>query len=334
MGVDIIPFDSSVEFAIQAWLHAKREHSGSHRTVGEYARTFSDFRGALQLLGQDVDSDARGVALCLQAWASGSRRHRVVSPSTTNTRCAIVSSFYQYCIRFGLLGITQNPASRVERRQVQHFGKAVPMKFASISRHLEGINRLSIQGMRDYALLSLSLVTGRRLSELANLTWNDIDLNENGVTVTWNRTKGGKTLRDKLPSAVGKALKEYRKAVNSLASSSVVLSTSPTDSSTSTYGSQVWVSFAGNGTAMRPLSLKGLERICQKHLGTSKFHTLRHSFAHEMENAGAKVSEIQARLGHSNLATTGEYLTALRSDENEYAESLADRLGMGMSHLT
>jgi integrase len=42
-----------------------------------------------------------------------------------------------------------------------------------------------------------------------------------------------------------------------------------------------------------------------------------------LEDAGAKVSEIQARLGHESLATTGRYLAALRADENPHADALA-----------
>ena len=40
-------------------------------------------------------------------------------------------------------------------------------------------------------------------------------------------------------------------------------------------------------------------------------HALRHTFAKAMEDSGAKVSKIQARLGHSILATMGRYLAAL-----------------------
>lgn len=47
-----------------------------------------------------------------------------------------------------------------------------------------------------------------------------------------------------------------------------------------------------------------------------------------MEDAGAKVSEIQERLGHSSLATTGRYLAALRRAENAHADELARRFGL------
>lgn len=48
-----------------------------------------------------------------------------------------------------------------------------------------------------------------------------------------------------------------------------------------------------------------------------------------MENVGAKVTDIQARLGHESLATTGRYLAALKQAENVHAETLASLFGFG-----
>jgi integrase len=57
-------------------------------------------------------------------------------------------------------------------------------------------------------------------------------------------------------------------------------------------------------------------------------HVLRHSFARALEDADAKVSEIQSRLGHESLATMGRYLAALRANENPYADALAALFGL------
>jgi site-specific recombinase XerD len=47
-----------------------------------------------------------------------------------------------------------------------------------------------------------------------------------------------------------------------------------------------------------------------------------------MEEAGAKVSEIQAKLGHESLATTGRYLAQLRSAENKHGKQLEVMFGI------
>jgi integrase len=45
------------------------------------------------------------------------------------------------------------------------------------------------------------------------------------------------------------------------------------------------------------LSIRSIANICERWLGVSTVHSLRHTFARGMEDAGAKVSDIQARLG-------------------------------------
>jgi integrase len=76
------------------------------------------------------------------------------------------------------------------------------------------------------------------------------------------------------------------------------------------------------------LGTQAIADICQKHLGTSKVHAMRHTFAHTMEAAGASVSEIQARLGHESLATTGRYLAQLKQDENKHGDVITAMLGI------
>ena len=54
------------------------------------------------------------------------------------------------------------------------------------------------------------------------------------------------------------------------------------------------------------LGLRVVQRLCDKYLGTHT-HVTRHSFSHAMIQAGAMLPELQDRLGHESLATTGIY---------------------------
>ncbi len=85
----------------------------------------------------------------------------------------------------------------------------------------------------------------------------------------------------------------------------------------------VWVSFACNRSIGQVLGIPSIADTCLKRLGTSRVHALRHTFARAMEDVGAKASEIQARLGHDSLATTGRYLAALHRADNPHTERLA-----------
>jgi integrase len=56
-------------------------------------------------------------------------------------------------------------------------------------------------------------------------------------------------------------------------------------------------------------------------------HTLRHSYATHMLEAGVDVMTLQKILGHRQLATTARYLH-LRSDQLQRLPSLLDRLAL------
>jgi integrase len=91
----------------------------------------------------------------------------------------------------------------------------------------------------------------------------------------------------------------------------------------------VWISLATrNGTYGHPLSIRAIALINEQRLGASKVHTLRHTFARGLEDAGAKVSEIQARLGHADLGTTGRYLAQLHAGENPHLARLSHLYGL------
>jgi len=47
-----------------------------------------------------------------------------------------------------------------------------------------------------------------------------------------------------------------------------------------------------------------------------------------MMKAGATLPEIQARLGHESLATTGIYTCVFSSDENPHTQKIAGLLGI------
>ena len=90
----------------------------------------------------------------------------------------------------------------------------------------------------------------------------------------------------------------------------------------------IWISLARNGTYGHALTLQAIADVCEQRLGTRKVHALRHTFARGLEDAGAKVSEIQARLGHEDLGTTGRYLAQLHQGENPHLGRLSRLYGL------
>lgn len=297
--------------AIAAWLDAKRGRSGSERTARAYEEALTAFRVALRDAGLDLDGDPRAVALALQAWCGRGDP----AAATFNQRRSIVSSFYAFAIRRGLLPHAANPADLVERRATAEYRAARALDPATVRERLAAIDRSAPAGARDYALLAVALSTGRRLVEIAGLRWRHVTVQGDRVTLDFPRTKGGKAMRDVLPPATARALLRWLHVQ---------------------YGSELgtldpdaplWPALARApdgrpGDALKP---RQLQNICRARLGTH-FHALRHTFARAMDAAGAPVEATRQRLGHSSLATTSRYLAALRSDVNPFGRKVEELL--------
>jgi integrase len=224
-----------------------------------------------------------------------------------------MSDIYVFARKRGLLH-GQNPIGLIDRRTVHEYSGAHPIDPADLKRRVQAIDRSTPDGARDYALLAILSQTGRRLAEVASLRWSDVHLESNRVTLYFKRAKGGKVMSDKLNVAISKALMawlfmHYGQNLGDL----------PPES-------PIWVSLSRNSHG-KALSTRSISTICEQRIGVSKVHALRHTFARTMEDAGAKVSEIQTRLGHASLATTGRYLAALKRAENAHADEIARRMG-------
>ncbi len=307
----------SLDACIAAWVKNKSERTGSAKTKRAYEETINGFRALLQTarpIPLDLDStDTRAIRLAAESFASGGG----VSTATFNQRLAILSSFYTYAIKQEVLD--KNPIKLIDRRPVDAKDAALPMGESEIAEAFSKIDRGTLEGLRDYALLSLAVTTGRRSRELASLTWGDIRLSGRGkaekMLVTWQHCKGNKQMRDEIEPRTKAALLAYLHALYG-ANLGKLAKEAP-----------VFVSLSRNNNR-GGLSIQAVSDICLKHLGTSKVHTTRHTFAVQMERAGASLSDIGAKLGHASLKTTSDYMKRLHSAENPHAAKLGEMFGI------
>jgi len=100
---------SPIDLAIAAWLDSKAGRSGSRHTEQIYRSTIADFRGQLQMGGLDLDADSRAIALAAQGWAGIG----TPAPATFNRRLAMLSSFYSFARKRGLI-LQREVVSRAE----------------------------------------------------------------------------------------------------------------------------------------------------------------------------------------------------------------------------
>jgi|GEM_PF-3339117 len=315
------PLGSPVDLAVAGWL---AQHSRSRKTRAAYEDTIQQFRAALRRAGVDLDSDASTIALTAQAFAaftSNPQKERT-SKATANQRLAILSSFYEYALARHLLmpmddsGHVGNPLKVVGREKVEPYHGIHWLEPQEAEAALRKVGRSTNLGKRDYALLVVLFNTGRRLSEVASLEWQHVRVKGGRVTLTFEHCKGDKTMRDTLNMANSRALLTWLHAHYGA------------DLTRLAKNAAIWVTLSRNTRqAGQRLGIQGIQQVCQKYL-QEHTHVTRHTFTQLMMKAGATLPEIQARLGHESLATTGIYARVFSSDENPHADKIAGLLGI------
>jgi integrase/recombinase XerC len=212
------------------------------------------------------------------------------SKTTVARRIASVRSWLRFLCRRGALAT--NPADGLrgpkQDKKLPHF-----LTEADIGRLLGAPIGEPPLGLRDKAMLEALYSAGLRVGELCSLTIDDVELDEGLLTV---RGKGRKERLALLGAAARRAMAEWLEA---RAAFQAALHKS---------GAAVFLNKNGG-----PLNVRSVGRILEKHLlragldPRSTPHTLRHTFATHLLDAGADIRGVQELLGHKNLATTQIY---------------------------
>jgi len=215
-------------------------------------------------------------------------RNSGYSKSTIARKLATLRSFYKHLVRTER--IEASPVSVIRTpRQDKHLPKFLDIK--QIEALLAAPDTSTLLGARDRAILETIYSAGLRISELVGLDVDDIDEFSGALRIA------GKGKKERLAPLGGMALAaiEVYLAMRNAA-----------------FGS-------GRGGALflnkhgKRLSARSVRRNLDKYLLISGIglhvspHTLRHSFATHMLDAGADLRSVQEMLGHASLSTTQIY---------------------------
>lgn len=149
---------------------------------------------------------------------------------------------------------------------------------------------LSLAGAnpRDYAILQVFLQTGIRVSELVNLTIDDVDFVKPAIKVMG---KGRVEREIELEKKGIQALKNY-------------LSIRPQGLSNKLFLNYLGETISDRGVRKLVIKYKELAGITKK----ASCHALRHTFATFKAEKGVSPFQLQQWLGHANIATTQIYV--------------------------
>ena len=213
------------------------------------------------------------------------------------------------------------------QRQVEFLEKdELERLFAAIAGEKDELLRL-----RDAAILQTLFSTGLRVSELASLRIESINLDRREFTV---RGKGGKLRLVFLSDEAAENIKKYlsRRKDNSKAlfvGHSEIGQGSPAPEKTgdkakkiATEQKKIEKEIASQGyksnkndknTKLSGLTVRQIQRIIKKYCRIAGIikkvtpHTLRHSFATDLLQNGADIRSVQTLLGHASITTTQIY---------------------------
>jgi integrase/recombinase XerD len=197
--------------------------------------------------------------------------------------------FYGYNIRENK--ITIDPTALIES---PHIGSPLPSSLTEedVELLLNAPETALPLGFRDKAMLEMLYATGLRVSELVNLTLDQVSLRQGVVRVFG---KGNKErlvpVGEEAMSWLENYLNESRKILLGERQCSYVFVTNRADN----------------------MTRQAFWHIIKRHAKTAGIskalspHTLRHAFATHLLNHGADLRVVQLLLGHSDLSTTQIY---------------------------
>jgi site-specific recombinase XerD len=285
--------------ALQRFLGHLSSRNSSPGTIREYRRHVAQF--FTFLASRDVDWRAPDRAT-VRAYL-GTLAEKGLSASTVGGQLAAIRSLYRHAARQGWIGGDPVAGVRSPKRpgrlprvlSVAGAARLVeaPTTLRQISRRRDPA-LADATARRDAALLELLYATGMRISELASLTVDRLDLTRRRLRVVG---KGSKERELLFGEPAARAVRAY------LASGRPTLAARGS--------SPVAALFLNRSGG--PLTARGARMVVDRWVTASGApastspHTLRHSFATHLLEGGADLRTVQELLGHASLATTQIY---------------------------
>jgi integrase/recombinase XerD len=307
---------ATLDDALAAYRICAQAEGKSPKTVRWIMSSVTYFKDFLGPDGQDIDSitgnDLRRFIIELQQRPKFLKHPYTktqpakLTDQTIQTYARAIRAFFGYLHREEM--IDRNPMLKVKMPRVTK--KVVPtFSDKEIERLLTQPNKKTDRGFRDYALMLTLVDTAARLSEVANPSIDDVDI-ENGYLRVLG--KGGKERYIPFGYKVAKALLKYK------------LKHRPTPVGTDRF----WLTVNG-----APLTAERIEKIVKEYgrkagLKRCYPHKLRHSSSVLYLRNGGDPFSLQKKLGHSSLQMTRHYANLADSDvrAQHLKYGVADRL--------
>ena len=252
--------------------------------------------------------DLGGLAAWLQSRdrsLTGARREdlldylaaRVAAGAKPRTTARLLSSmrrFYRHHVREGRL--QDDPSARIDTPRI---GRPLPDSLSEneVEVLLSAPDVDDVLGLRDRAMLELLYACGLRVSELVNVTTDQVNLTQGVVRLM------GKGNKERLVP-LGEEAVDWLQCY---------ISESRPELAGQTSARQLFITRRGSGMTRQAFWHRLRHYAVKSGINKSLSpHTLRHAFATHLLNNGADLRVVQMLLGHSDLSTTQIYTHVAR----------------------
>ena len=264
--------DKPIEIILNMWLHGKAENTqSSYKRISKKFLAFIN-KPLIEIGLDDVQSFLDSLQFSL---------------NTIKTYASIIKSLVSFCHELGIMQFNVAKPIKAPKPKDCLTERIMSEQEITLMIHNE-------TNQRNKLILKTLYYCGLRASELAGLTWGDLqDRDGNGQATIYG--KGSKTRVVIIPTQLWRELQELRGG--------------------SGKADPVFKSRQGKGFMSRA-TVWNVVKGAAKRIGLENPspHWLRHGHASHSLDRGAPIHLVSQSLGHASVATTSRYLHAKPSD--------------------
>lgn len=282
-----------IDKAIVEYLTELENRYYSKHTIRAYSNNIREFFDYLRKI--EIDLEEKRYHLIFRRYMAN-LHDKKQSSSTIARKMASLRSFFKFATARKY--IKNNPAAIVQAPKIE---KKLPhiVNVDSVFQLIEKIEK-DHNGLKDIAVIECLYATGIRISELVGLNLNSVDFTKQEIKVF------GKGSKQRIVPISLRALDSIKKYVE-ITSGNRINKDGPL--------------FLGKDN--KRISSDSVRRIVYKRIRNIGFgkgigpHSLRHSFATHILEAGADLRSVQELLGHVDLSSTQVYTHLSKSKIKE-----------------
>lgn len=283
------------------------------------------------IANKTADLTSKALEIKLDLFFTQKGESNTLSSSTILHHHRLISTILTSAVQWQCL--LNNPAARVKAPKTERS----EAKYYNEAQTRELLKSLDSEELKHKVMVLLDVFTGLRLGELMGLNWDNIDMENNSISITktsqylpgigtFEKKPKNETSSRKItiPVPVIDLLKEYRKSW---------LSQKIKCGDLWQNSERLFITWAGQPMTTYFLS-NWFPKFLQRHnLPKITPHGLRHTSATLLAFQGLDMAAISKRLGHSRTSTTMDiYIHALKSADTAASNLLENSLLNGNSH--